>query len=68
MLFFFRGRYGPAARAVVGAAFLAIGLAVHAGDIYIAAGIAFLAWAGLAQIHAVRVSRDDVYTGGESAR
>lgn len=68
MLFFFRGRYGPAARAVVGAVFLAIGIAVHSGAIYVIAGVAFLLWAGVAQIHAMRVSRDDVYAGTEETR
>ncbi len=57
MLFFFRGRSGPLARAVVGVLFAGIGFAIHGGTLLIAIGVAFMAWAAIAALMSQRARR-----------
>jgi membrane protein implicated in regulation of membrane protease activity len=57
MLFFFRGRYGPIARAVVGAVFVVLGIVLH-GEIVLAAfGAVLLVWAGYGALRYRRSSQ-----------
>jgi hypothetical protein len=57
MLFFFRGRNGPVARAVVGAVLFIIGIAVHGGALLAGIGVVLLVWGGIGARHGQRVRR-----------
>jgi hypothetical protein len=57
MLFLFRGKNGPAARGVIGALLVSVGLAVHGAAILVGIGAVLLVWAGLLALRAYRVSR-----------
>lgn len=64
MLFFFRGRYGPIARAVVGAVFLILGVIIH-GEIFLAVfGALLLVWAGFGALKYRRTSREQASSNG----
>ena len=47
MLFFFRGRYGVAARAVIGVALVVLGLALRDGIVLVVIGAGLIAWSAV---------------------
>ena len=57
MLFLFRGKNGPAARAVIGALLVVVGIAVHGEALLVGVGAVLLVWAGVLVLRAQRVSR-----------
>jgi hypothetical protein len=57
MLFFFRGKNGPAGRGVVGALLIVVGIAIHGGAILVGIGAVLLVWGGLAALGARRTGR-----------
>jgi hypothetical protein len=64
MLFFFRGRYGPIARAAVGAIFVILGIVIH-GEIFLAVfGAILLVWAGFGALKYWRTSREQASSTG----
>ena len=54
MLFLFRGHNGPLVRAIVGALFLVVGIAVHGGAILVGIGIVLMVWGGIGALSAQR--------------
>jgi hypothetical protein len=54
MLFFFRGHYGPAVRAIVGALLLIAGIAFHGTAIFAGIGAVLLVWGGIGTLTAQR--------------
>lgn len=64
MFFLFRGKTGLAARAVIGAALIIIGLAVHGEAILVGLGVVLILWAGVLVLRAHRVSRQDQDASG----
>jgi threonine/homoserine/homoserine lactone efflux protein len=65
MLFFFRGRYGPIARAVVGVVFVILGIVLH-GEIFLAVfGAVMLLWAGYGALRYRRISREQASRDGQ---
>jgi hypothetical protein len=64
MLFFFRGKNGPAARAVIGALLVVVGLAVHGGAILVGVGAVLLVWAGALALKAHRINRQTQVSSG----
>lgn len=59
MLFLFRGRYGNAAKAVIGAVLLAVGLAIHGGVVLVVIGAVLIAWAAASVLKQLRTRGQD---------
>lgn len=57
MLFFFRGHYGPAVRAIAGALLLVAGIAIHVGAIFAGIGAVLLVWGGIGAFSSLRTRR-----------
>jgi hypothetical protein len=57
MLFLFRGRNGPAVRAIVGALLLAAGIAIHGAAILAGIGAVLLAWGVIGVLSSRRAAR-----------
>jgi hypothetical protein len=57
MLFFFRGRYAPAVRAIAGALLLVAGIAIHGGAIFAGIGAVLLVWGGFGAFSSLRARR-----------
>jgi hypothetical protein len=57
MLFLFRGRYGPAVRAVAGALLLGAGIAIHGGAILAGIGAVLLVWGAVGAFGSLRTRR-----------
>jgi hypothetical protein len=57
MLFLFQGRYGVAARLVIGAALVVIGLIIHGGVVLVVIGAVLLVWGAVMGARSLR-SRD----------
>lgn len=66
MLFFFRGKNGPAARAVIGALLVVVGLVVHGEAILVGVGAVLPVWAGVLAPRAYRIGRQA--QGGSGGR
>jgi hypothetical protein len=64
MLFFFRGKNGPAARAIVGALLVFVGIAVHGEALLVGIGAVLLVWAGVLALRAHRISREAQFSDG----
>jgi hypothetical protein len=64
MLLFFRGKNGLAARAIIGALLVIVGIAVHGEAILVGIGAVLLVWAGVLALRAHRVSRQAQVTNG----
>lgn len=59
MLFLFRGRNGPVARAVIGVILLAIGVALPHGALLAGIGAVLLVWGGIGALRSQRVRRQE---------
>jgi hypothetical protein len=59
MLFFFRGKNGPAARAIIGALLVVVGIAVHGEALLIGIGAVLLVWAGVLALRAHRIGQEN---------
>jgi hypothetical protein len=57
MLFLFKGHSGPLVRAIVGALFLVVGIAVHGWAILAGIGAVLLVWGGIGALSAQRAGR-----------
>jgi hypothetical protein len=57
MLFFFRGRQGPVARAIVGVILLIIGFAIRGGALLVGIGAVLLVWGGIGALRNQRLHR-----------
>jgi len=66
MLFFFRGRSGPIARAVVGVVLAGIGFAIHGGTLLVVIGVVLMAWAAIAALMSQRARRRSYVGTGTS--
>ena len=66
MLFLFRGHNGPAARAIIGALLLVVGIAVHNGAILVAIGAVLLVWGGIGALSAQSARRRSHISSGGS--
>jgi hypothetical protein len=64
MLFFFRGKNGLAARAVIGALLVVVGVAAHGAALLVGIGAVLLVWAGVLALRAHRISRQAQATTG----
>jgi len=64
MLFLFRGHNGPLVRAIVGALFLVVGIAVHGGAILVGIGVVLLVWGGVGALSAQRAGRRSHLSSG----
>jgi hypothetical protein len=58
MLFFFRGHYGPAVRAIVGALLLVAGIAFHGEAIFAGIGAVLLVWGGIGTLRSLRARHE----------
>jgi uncharacterized membrane protein len=58
MLFLFQGRYRTAARAILGAALLAVGLILHQVVLTVLGGL-LIVWAAASALNDLRVRRQD---------
>jgi hypothetical protein len=65
MLFFFRGKNGLAARAIIGALLVVVGIAVHGEALLIGIGAVLLVWAGVLALRTHRIGQENrVIRGG----
>jgi hypothetical protein len=64
MLFFFRGKNGPAARAIIGALLVVVGIAVHGEALLVGIGAVLLVWAGVLALRAHRISQEAQFSDG----
>jgi len=64
MLFLFRGHNGPLVRAIVGALFVVVGIAVHGGAILVGIGAVLLVWGGIGALNAQRARSRQIGNGG----
>jgi len=64
MLFLFRGHNGPLVRAIVGALFLVVGIAVRGGAILVGIGVVLLVWGGVGALSAQRAGRRSHLSSG----
>jgi|GEM_PF-3419613 len=57
MLFLFRGKYGPAVRALAGLLLLVASVVAHGGAIMVAAGVALVGWGAIGALNDQRARR-----------
>jgi hypothetical protein len=63
MLFLFRGRYGAAARAVIGIVFLVLGLIIHHGIVLVVIGAILVLWSAAEGVRVLRTRGSNAHSG-----